>query len=807
MTERVHRVTFVLTHPAQYMAPWFRHMAATRDDVAVHVLYGTRPTPAAQAAGFGGAFEWDVPLLDGYTSTVLAPELAEADLGSERFSHLDVPHLDEALRETRPDVVVVPGWHAALYLHAIDVCRARGIPAIYRGDSTLGSGPRGWRRPFWRWHTRRRLARYDAWLAVGTRVQEYLADFRVPEPLVFHSPHAVDNARFAEAATSARRPGVRDRIRAAFGVPPDARVVLCAGKLVAQKRPLEAIRAAAHANRRVHLLFAGTGEQEAACRALADELGVAASFPGFLNQTRMPEAFAAADCLVMPSQGETWGLVVNEALASGVPCIVTDRVGCGPDLIDGVLTGRVVALDDRPAMASAIDELLDTLESGAPVAEACRARAERHSFATATQGLVAACDRLVRRSIAAQRNERGRPRILACCGNMVIPGGLERMTFAALGACREQGAAVHVVVNGWASRGIVSLAEQAGAAWSTGRYLVPFRRSASPALLARMVVDTVGTSAGLLRDAWRFTPTHVLVPEWMAVLRNWPALAWLRLRGCLVVMRLGNAPDEGRFHAALWRWAVAPFVDRFVANSQFIAGEVRRTGIDPARIEVIYNTPSRAPLAESPGPVDRTRVVYVGQVIPPKGVESLLEAVALVAARGLPITLEVLGDVDGWESPSYQGYRARVRARAQKPDLAGRVVFAGHRDDVIARLAMGAVHVCPSLPSQREGLAGTVLEAKLAGVPSVVTPTGSLPELVRHGVDGWIASAATAEAIAEGLTHFLADPGVRDRAGDEARRSLQQFSREAFSSGWARVCGVAAAPGTASPADRRMRAS
>jgi hypothetical protein len=315
------------------------------------------------------------------------------------------------------------------------------------------------------------------------------------------------------------------------------------------------IRAAARTARRVHVLFAGAGAEESACRALAGELGVTATFTGFLNQTRMPDAFAAADCLALPSQSETWGLVVNEALASGLPCIVTDTVGCGPDLIDGELTGRVVPCGDIDALSSAIEQLLTLTASGAPVGEACRARAERHSFARATEGLVAACARLRQRAETTARQTQGQPRILACCGNMVIPGGLERMTFAALGACRDQGAAVHAVVNGWESGQIVTLAEAAGASWSTGRYWVLFRRTLDPLSLARMAIDMVGTSVGLLRDAKRFRPTHVLVPEWMAVLRNWPALFYLRHRGSAVVMRLGNAPAEGRFHAALWRWA------------------------------------------------------------------------------------------------------------------------------------------------------------------------------------------------------------------------------------------------------------
>ncbi|MFP5378404.1 MAG: glycosyltransferase family 4 protein [Vicinamibacteria bacterium] len=672
-------MTFVLTHPSQYMAPWFRDIAARREDLALTVLYGTRPAPEAQAEGFGGAFEWDVPLVDGYDARVLAPELGRVPLHADRFSTIDAPALESALVASRPDAVVVPGWHAALYLRAFSVCKARGIPLIYRGDSTLASGPDGWRRAVWRRHVRRRLARYDAWLAVGTRAREYLAAFDVPEPLTFTSPHAVDNARFGEAASRLRDPAARAALRDAFGIPRDANVVLFAGKIAAHKRPGDLVRAAARARRPVHLLFAGTGADEGACRDLAASLGVAASFAGFLNQSRMPEAFAAADVLALPSTSETWGLVVNEALASGVPCVVSDRVGCAPDLIDGALTGRVVPVGDVGALSRALDE---TLDGGDDVARACRARADRWSFAEAAGGLAAACDRLARWRRARADNAAGQPRIIACGGNMVIPGGLERMTINVLRVCRARGAAAHVVVNGWESGRVVSLVEEAGAAWSLGRYWEPFTRPRSPWAAIRIAVDVARTSAGLVGDAWAFRPTHVLVPDWVVALRNAPALMWLRLRGARVVMRLGNAPVEGRWHARLWRWGLDRIVDRFVANSEFIAAEVVATGIPRARVEVVPNAVSRrAPAA--PALIDRTRVIFVGQVIPPKGVDLLLEAVARLRASGIPATIEVVGDMDGWESPSWAGYRAALRARAAEPDLAGAVTFSGHRDDVV----------------------------------------------------------------------------------------------------------------------------
>jgi glycosyltransferase involved in cell wall biosynthesis len=190
---------------------------------------------------------------------------------------------------------------------------------------------------------------------------------------------------------------------------------------------------------------------------------------------------------------------------------------------------------------------------------------------------------------------------------------------------------------------------------------------------------------------------------------------------------------------------------------------------------------------------DPLRVVYIGQIIPGKGVDVLLDAIAAVRHSGCPATLDIVGQMSGWESPSYAGYRDRLRTRAAHPRLDGAVRFLGYREDVASILAGAAVHCLPSRPELREGMANVVLEAKAAGVPSVVTHSGALPEIVEHGVDGWIAECE-ADAIAEGLRVFLSD-GVRQRqAGDAARRSLARFSREKFEAEWLKVFDLSALP-------------
>lgn len=787
----------VLTHPVQYFSPWFRWIARSCPEIDLRVFYAVQPAAGAQAAGFGRAFEWDDDLLAGYQAEVLSPDRSSADLLADRDLRVDAPSLDAAVGRAGLHAMIIPGWHADYYRRASRVCRSLGIPAIYRGDSTLQTAPAGPAWYAWRTRTRARLREYAAWLAVGRRSRDYLASFRVPEPLIFDSPHAVDNDAFAAGAAAAQAPQPRVAARRALGLDPSAFVVLFAGKLSPAKRPLDVIRAAAAMDRsRVQVLIAGDGALGPACRDEAQRLGVTAAFAGFVNQRDLPRAYAAADCLAVPSTSETWGLVVNEALATGLPCVVSDRVGCAPDLVEDGVTGAVVPVGDRDRLAAALSAIQRRRAEGHDFAPACRARAARYSYARATAGLVAALGRLDRRLRASAANRSGHPRVIACCGNLVIAGGLERQTFEVLGVLRDAGASCHVIVNAWESGPIVALAERIGASWSTGYYAQRLsRRWWVPATLVRMLWDGCRTSLGLLRDARRFEPTHVLLPEYAAAVRNWIALWWLRRRGVHVVLRVGMGLEPGASYRRIWRWGVAPVVDRAVPISAFIAADLAAFGFPGARLApVIYNTPPTRQPGEPVAGRNPARVIYVGQTIPDKGLAVLLDAVAIVAARHPQVELEIVGAMTGWESPSYRGFRDRLRARAAEPDLAGRVAFVGMREDVPARLAGAAVHCCPSLPALREGLGTVVLEAKQAGLPSVVTPVAALPEMVTHQIDGWIARDCTPAGVAEGLAYYLADPHRAEAHGRAARQSLARFDRDTFATRWRTVFGLAPPP-------------
>jgi glycosyltransferase involved in cell wall biosynthesis len=783
------RLTAVLTHPVQYSAPWFRHIAAHCPEIDLTVLYATQPTPEQQGVGFGTAFAWDAPLTEGYVCRVIRPARAGDSVHSGRFWGVNVPEMTRAILESRPDVALIPGWHSATLLRAIRECRRAGIPVLYRGDSHLGAAPVGWRRLLWAPRTWALLRLFDGYLCVGRRARAYLEHFGVPGSRIWPVPHCVDNDFFARAAHPYQSPDGRAAARQDLGLGADDFVVLFVGKVDANKRALDLVRAVSRLGPRAALLVAGSGDLLPECRSEAERLGTRAAWPGFLNQGELGRAYGVADCLAVPSQSETWGLAVNEAMAAGLPSVVSDAVGCAPDLIATGSTGETFPVGDVEALAAAIERVRRRTETGHDWAPACRERVRRYSFEEATAGLVEAC-----RAVTARRSYRNAageqtPRVVACCGGMVTVSGVERMTFEVLRVLRERGAAVHCIVNSWENHRIIPMAERIGATWSTGSYHAPLsRHMRNPIRMAGVVLDILKTSAGLMRDVRRFRAAHVLVPEFTTVLRNAPALAALRLFGVRVVLRLGSAPDAGPFYRRLWRWVINPVVDLFVCNSRFTQRELLAHGISPGKTLQIYNAvPTREGVVQRSTPRDPRKLIYVGQVIPEKGVDVLLDAVGVLVGRGHDVSLDVVGDMEGWVSSSYTGYREKLRARAADTDLAGRVSFLGHREDVPGLLGGAGVHCCPSLPAQREGFGVVNIEAKQAGIPSVVFPTGALPEIIVHGVDGWLCASPTAAALAEGIEYFLADPDRLERAGRAARASLEAFSRERFAEAWWRV--------------------
>lgn len=373
------RIGFLVSHPIQYYTPIFRELAKLCD---LRVFFAHRQTAQQQAqAGFGVAFDWDVDLLSGYRSEFL--ENISRQPSTNEYSGCDTPGIAHAIADGNFDAFVVPGWGFKSYMQAVSACRRAGVPVFVRGDSQL-IGPRNvLLRIAKAIAFSRLLRRFDGFLYVGQRSREYLLHYGAPADRLFFSPHCVDNDAFRAASDAARRStdgGLRTTKRFLF-----------VGKLLERKRPMDLLKAAAilQKERPVEVAFAGSGELEGELREFARNSGVKAIFHGFVNQSEMPGVFAAADVMALPSDGlETWGLAVNEAMACGLAAVVSDAVGCGPDLVEQGVTGAVFPLGNVDMLASALETAISL--DATKLHEHLAARMQIYSPLGAAKGIIGA---------------------------------------------------------------------------------------------------------------------------------------------------------------------------------------------------------------------------------------------------------------------------------------------------------------------------------------------------------------------------------------------------------------------------------
>jgi glycosyltransferase involved in cell wall biosynthesis len=393
INRRRFRVGVLATHPIQYYAPWYRGLA---EHCELEVFFAHRQNAGDQAAaGFGVKFDWDVPLLDGYASRFLRNSARTPDVS--RFWGCVTPEVRDVIRERQFDAFIVQGWSTASYWQAIRACWRSRTPVLVRGDSNLVTPRARWRRSV-KWPVYRAFVpRFDGYLVVGTRAREYLLHYGADPARCFDAPHCVDNEFFASRSDPLRCD--RAATRARFGLAPEDVVFLFAGRFIERKEPLMFVRAlssAASGATGIAGLMVGDGPLRNAAQSLAARVSAPIRFAGFLNQTEMASAYAACDALVVPSTWETWGLIVNEAMACGVPAIVTAGVACAGDLVVPGVTGEVCPVGAIDAFAGCIGRLAHDAAYRTTLSTSARRHVARFDVTAAAAGTLRAVEHVAR---------------------------------------------------------------------------------------------------------------------------------------------------------------------------------------------------------------------------------------------------------------------------------------------------------------------------------------------------------------------------------------------------------------------------
>lgn len=331
MSERRVRVLVIASHPVQYSSPLFRLMAQ-HSKLDFHVAYCTlRGAEAGHDPEFGRSVQWDIPLLDGYSWT----HVQNRGSGAESFSGLYNPGLWKFIREGRFDAVVsYVSYLRASFWISYFAAKRTGAAFLFGTDATtlVSRDSRNWKQ-FTKslvWPLLFRLA--DQVIVPSTSTQELILSLGIPGERVTLTPYAVDNDWWTKQSGNINR----EDVRASWGVESGDKVVLFCAKLQPWKRPADLLRAFARANLpNAHLLFAGDGPLRQQLEEEAVALGINARvrFLGFVNQSQLPALYTSADVMVLPSEYEPFGVVVNEAMLCGCPVIVSDRVGAAADLV------------------------------------------------------------------------------------------------------------------------------------------------------------------------------------------------------------------------------------------------------------------------------------------------------------------------------------------------------------------------------------------------------------------------------------------------------------------------------------------
>ena len=345
------RVAILLPVPTPYREPLLERFAASG-------LYDTlvlycRERQLGQ--------EWSLPR-PAYPALWLKEYSPRCWNGRLLLGHIN-PSVWRVLGAFRPDAVIVYGYSTATALLAIFWAVSHEVPLLMRGDSNL-RGEEGKprlllaiKRFFLRWLT----SGASGFLAVGTSNSQYWQQHGAKPEKVFAAGYAVDNDYFGRETDRCRSTRLQTRSENGWR---QRYLLLYVGRLSWEKGVdvlIESVRRISDTRPDIGLLIVGDGPERESLKEQARHLPQV-FFLGFKDWKQLPSYYAAADLLILPSRRDQWGLVVNEAMASGLPVMATEKVGAAQDLILEGQTGFVVPEDNAAALASAIDRACQSVE-------------------------------------------------------------------------------------------------------------------------------------------------------------------------------------------------------------------------------------------------------------------------------------------------------------------------------------------------------------------------------------------------------------------------------------------------------------
>lgn len=357
-----YKIAIVVTHVIQYMVPLY-HRIKNHPLIDLTVYFcSTQGLIPKKDEGFGIAVSWDNINLDGLNYKFLKNYSPIPSVNT--FFGLINFKIFKELKKNKFDAVVVMGYYNLSYWFAILACFFYKIPLILTGEP-----PTPFKSKIKRYLTYQIKRIFLPWvlsfcsavLYIGKKSKEYYLSYKRHvndlERKLFFSPYSVDNDYFFKKYEEFK--DKREAIKKELGLPLDLPIVLFLSKLIKWKRPLILLEAKRYINKKFILLYVGTGYRLKALKEYVSKHKIDnVYFSGFQNYSQISKFYAISDIFVLPSLGEAWGLVINEAMCFGLPVITTNKVNSSYDLIKNGINGYIIPANDLNALIKALDELL-----------------------------------------------------------------------------------------------------------------------------------------------------------------------------------------------------------------------------------------------------------------------------------------------------------------------------------------------------------------------------------------------------------------------------------------------------------------
>jgi glycosyltransferase involved in cell wall biosynthesis len=375
------------SHPVHYHVPFFKAIAAHGVNLEVGYYHQGTAAKTALDAEFGIHIQWDVDLLSGYQHRTFLPCEANYSFKEQISIMRQVLHWGQ---QTPKVPLLLVGWGMHLFWLVWFLRQLRGLPTMVLAETNLQSYALS-TRPKWLETVLKRLLRGSkTCFYIGSQSKAFYQAMGVTEAQLRPALYSVDNAFFAQQ--KAELMPQRAALCAQYGLDPNLPTFVFSGKLIEKKRPLELLRGYLEAGLadKAQLIFVGEGALRPQLEAAIAEAGAKhVHLLGFLNTTQMPLAYVLGQCLCLLSEpSETWGLVVNEAMASGCPVLVSQTVGSAIDLVGNAgENGWVVPLDDHATLVSALRLAYGNAPRWLQMGEISKQKVADHTFEAMAQSV------------------------------------------------------------------------------------------------------------------------------------------------------------------------------------------------------------------------------------------------------------------------------------------------------------------------------------------------------------------------------------------------------------------------------------